>query len=121
MDELLKQLSELYAQRDLLNADMATKRQEILAPVQAQLDALEEVTAPMFEAINQKIAALENEAKEAVIQEGKSVKGFGLHLVYTAGRVTWDAKFLDGLAAAHPDIIKARKVGQPSVSIRRDA
>ena len=29
MDELLKQLSELYAQRDLLNADMATKRQEI--------------------------------------------------------------------------------------------
>ena len=117
----LQVLSELYAQRDLLNADIATRRAEILRAVQAELDALDEETAPMIEAVSGKIEAAERLAKDAVIQGGESVKGFGLHLVYTAGRVTWETKILDGMAALFPEINKARKVGAASVSIRRAA
>ena len=115
----LQVLSELYAQRDLLNADIATRRAEILRAVQAELDALDEETAPMIEAISNKIATAEVQAKEVVIQKGESVKGYGLHLVYTTGRVTWETKILDGMAALFPEINKARKVGAASVSIRR--
>ena len=119
--DALQTLSELYAQRDLLNSEIETKRREILRAVQAELDALEEETAPMIEAISNKIATAEVQAKEAVIQKGESVKGYGLHLVYTQGRVTWETKILDWLVAFYPEIGKARKVGAASVSIRRAA
>ena len=119
--DALQTLSELYAQRDLLNSEIETKRREILRAVQAELDALDEETAPMIDAVSGKIEAAERLAKDAVIQGGESVKGFGLRLVYTPGRVTWETKILDGMAALFPEINKARKVGAASVSIRRTA
>lgn len=118
MDELLT-LSDLYCERDLLLADIATKRAAIMQAVQAELDALEEETAPMLKAVGEKIAIVEERAKAMVITQGESVKGCGLHLVYTKGRVSWETKMLDGMAALFPEINKARKVGEPSVSIRR--
>lgn len=117
----LQVLSELYAQRDLLNSEIETKRAEILRAVQAELDALDEETTPMVEAVSEKIIIAEEVAKQGVLKQAESVKGFGLHLVYTQGRVTWETKILDGMAALFPEINKARKVGSASVSIRRAA
>jgi hypothetical protein len=56
--------------------------------------------------------------KESVIAGGESVKGEFLHAVYVKGRTTWETKLLDGFAAAHPEILQFRKVGEPSVTIR---
>ncbi len=39
--------------------------------------------------------------------------------VWSKGRETWDTKSLDGYALAHPEIASLRKVGDPSVSIRK--
>ena len=118
MDEL-NTLSSLYAERDLLLADVETKRKAILAQVQAQLDELEEETMSMLKAVGEKIAIVEEKAKAATIAQGESIKGFGLHLVYTKGRVSWETKMLEGMAAMFPEINKARKVGDPSVRILR--
>ena len=49
---------------------------------------------------------------------GATVKANGLMAVYNKGRVSWDSKLLDGYAVAHPEILAARKEGDPSVTIR---
>lgn len=61
---------------------------------------------------------LEDEIRAEVLAAGKSAKGSLLSASFSAGRVTWDGKMLDGLAIAMPEINAARKVGEPSVSIR---
>ncbi len=93
---LLEQLTEAYARRDLLNID---KKNAI--PVEG------------------KISELEEQAKQAVLEAGDTVKGGALQAVYSKPRVTWDSKQLDGLMIVIPELAQARKVGQPSVSIRK--
>ena len=70
-------------------------------------------------AINAEVTLLTSEVKAAVEAVGYSVKGQKLHAVYTAGRVSWDDRFLQGYAATHEEILQARKEGSPSVSIRK--
>ena len=62
---------------------------------------------------------LSAQIKEAVIREEKSVKGEHYHAVYVRGRVSWNSDMLDGMIVAFPALEKARKVGAPSVTIRR--
>ncbi len=71
--------------------------------------------APVLE----NIAKLTDEIKTAVIAGSASVKGTYLHAVYSKPRVTWDSKGLEGFMVAHPEIEAFRKVGNPSVSIRK--
>lgn len=61
---------------------------------------------------------LESEIKAAVIALGETVKADGIMAVYNKGRESWDGKALSGYAAAHPEILVFRSVGDPSVSIR---
>lgn len=56
--------------------------------------------------------------KASVIAEGESVKGERLQAVWVKGRTSWDTKALDGYSAAHPEIERFRKVGEPNVTIR---
>lgn len=122
MNELiapLATLAELYAQRDLLHADLDTHRAKILAPINPQLAELEEEYAPMLEAVNAKIEQAETAAKTAIIASGASQKACGIHVIYTKPRVTWDTPFLDGLCTLIPEIKKARHEGAPSARIDR--
>lgn len=48
-----------------------------------------------------------------------SVSGNVLMAVYSQGRITWDSAGLDGYALVHPEILSLKKVGKPSVTIRR--
>jgi hypothetical protein len=62
---------------------------------------------------------LESEVRLAVLAHGETVKGDKYKAVFSKGRVTWDTKGLDGFAVAHPEIETLKRVGNPSVSIRR--
>lgn len=118
--EKLEQLTELYAQRDLLHLDQTKARDNAIPASVAQ--ALADVDAefmPKHQAIAEKIEALESEAKTAVLAEGATVKGGALQAVYAKGRVTWDGKKLDGMMSLIPQLEDARKVGEPSVTIRK--
>lgn len=118
--QLLEQLTELYAQLDLLNIDREKAKQEIIPQdVRDALEALALEYSPKQEAVGQKIAELEAQVKDEVIASGQTAKGGALQAVYTKGRVSWDSKVLDGLMIAVPELEKARKQGEPSVSIRR--
>lgn len=115
----LQALADMYAERDLINLDLAQKSAEIMRPVQPELEALSAEYAPLLDTVGQRIAALEAEIKQATLVAGKSQGNGGrVVAVYTAGRTAWDGKRLEGYAAAHPEIEMFKSVGAPSVSIR---
>lgn len=117
--EMLDRLAEYQAQKDLANADKQALIDAVLTDeIKAKIADIETEFANKTEAVSENITVLESEIKQAVLSGGESVKGNLLHAVYAKGRVSWDAKTLDGFAVTHPEILFARKEGAPSVSIR---
>jgi len=118
--QLLEQLTEAYARRDLMNIEQAQEREAAIPEeVRDALTALAEKFTAQFEPLNDLINTLEAKAKDAVLAEGSSVKGGALHAIYAKGRVSWDSKKLDGMMIIIPELSQARKEGEPSVSIRK--
>lgn len=119
IEQLLTELSELRSQAELLRMDMQEKTDSVITVAQrAEIAAIEAEYEPMLETVNAKIAEAEHAVKAAVAEHGETVKANGLQAVYSPGRVTWDAKSLDGFAINHPELFAFRKEGKPSVSIR---
>lgn len=119
-EQILKDLTEAYAKRDLLKIDHDKARDAVIPEeVEAALADVDQEFSPLFEAIADRIEKLEAQAKEATLAEGKTVKGGALQAVFSAGRVTWNSDMLDGMIALLPDIAKARKEGKPIITIRK--
>ena len=115
----LEQLSDMRAQQDAIRLRFDEMRAGIITPeIKQQLDDLQAEQDGLQSGLAANMNQLESEIKAFVIGLGVTVKGAGLMAVYNKGRVSWDSKYLDGYAAAHPEILDARKVGEPSVSIR---
>ncbi len=57
---------------------------------------------------------------QAIIAKLNELSDIGVHLhaVFSQGRVTWDTKGLDRFALSHPEVVKFRKQGTPSVALR---
>ena len=119
--EMLNQLDELYAHRDLLSADWNKARDEVVPDeVKAKLEDIEFEFGDKAKVLDEKIDELRKAIQgEVVLIHKKTIKGSHFQAVYAKGRVTWDTKALDGYAAGHPEINQFRKEGEPSVSIRR--
>jgi len=118
--ERLDELAESEALRDMLDmqknelidAAIPTDVKERIAEIEAEFE-------PKIDSVTQNIIDLTGYIKRAVSEIGKSVKGARLHAVWSKGRISWNTRALDGYAAAHPEIEQFRKVGKPSVSIRK--
>lgn len=107
---------------EVLTQAQEAARRVILAPVQAQLDALTAQYAPDLQHLADKRAALEASVKTDVKMLGESVKGTHFQAVFAKGRVSWNDDQLMGYAVAgHPEIEAFRSVGDPSVSMRKVA
>lgn len=119
IEEKLNQLADYRAQIDVIKFKKQDAIALILTPeIKAELDEIEAEFAPMTEAAQANIAALESEIKESVIFNGTTVKGEFLMAVYSKPRASWDTKGLDGYAVAHPEIKSFQSFGKPSVAIR---
>ena len=118
--QILDQLTEAYAQLDLLQIDHAQKRDDAIpSEVEAVLADIDIEFEPKLDAVKELISNLEEQAKKAVLEAGETVKGGALQAVYVKGRVSWDTKKLDGLMIVLPELNQARKVGEPTVTIRK--
>lgn len=115
---LIEELELLYAEREQLRQKKQEAMEEAMAPVQEALDDIEADFAVFAEDLEGAIERQEAGLKAWVLAHGATVKAGRLQAVYMPGRVTWDAKALEGYAAAHPELLPFRRVGQPSVSIR---
>jgi hypothetical protein len=94
------------------------RRASIMAAVKDELDALAAEFAPLMDAANASRDTAKATAVDAVKAAGETVKGDRLMLVYGKPRETWDTKALTGYAAAHPEIERFKKVGEPTVTVR---
>jgi phage host-nuclease inhibitor protein Gam len=88
--------------------DISARKREISAEYQGKEQAAAE-----------NIAKLEKAIKEAAREHGKTVKGKHFSAVYVKGRVSWNTDMLDGMIALVPQLEKARKEGEPSITIRK--
>lgn len=121
MTDLIAKIDALADARDRITAtrlEWEALRDRIMEPIKKELADLDAEFTPLLEAAQEQAATLENEVRADVLTAGASVKGSRLHVIWQKGRVSWDGKSLDGYAAAHPEVLRFRKEGEPSVSIR---
>jgi len=118
-EEKLNQLANFRAQIDMLNLQKQEAIDKVLTPeIKAELEAIDAEFGDKSEGAKENIAALEAEIKDAVVNQGATVKGEFLMAVYNKARASWDTKGLDGFAVAHPEIRAFQSFGKPSVTIR---
>ena len=115
LDRLAEKRSEADA---LAGARDHARERSIPAEVLQAIVVIDAQFDPMIADIQTSISALEQQIRDHVLKLEKSVKGTSLQAVLTPGRVTWDTRALDGVAATIPEIARFRRVGQPSVTIR---
>lgn len=77
-------------------------------------NAFKKETADLKQAIDD----LESEIKTEVLKRGETIKTDTISAIWMKGKETWDGKLLAGYALAHPDILAAKKVGEPQVQFR---
>lgn len=117
--ESLDLLESAHDARTVLQMEKQRLIDTVLTPaIKAQLTEIDAEFEQRETEIANAIASLEARVKADVAALGESVKSERLHAVYMKGRVAWDAKALDGYAAAYPDLLRFRSEGEPSVSIR---
>jgi hypothetical protein len=117
---MIDQYSEYQAQIDALSLEKQALVDSILTPeIKAQLAAIDAEFAGKAETAQGKMAELSEAIKNCVIAQGETAKGAHHQFCFTKGRESWDGKSLSGYAAAHPEILAFRKVGDPSVSVRK--
>jgi len=113
---MLDKLAELEAQRDAIRLAVTDSAQA--QRVLDEYEALQERIVDATRDVTTQIAGLRLAIEQSVLELGCTVSGSRLTAVWSKPRVTWDTKVLDGFALAHPEIVAARHVGQPTVSIR---
>jgi len=116
---MLDSLADMRFRRDLINSDKQAAIDGVLTvEIKAALAGIDAEFGEQMAAADVSIGELENAVKSAVVVHGESIRGQHLMAVWSKPRVSWDAKALDGFVAAHPEMERFRKVGEPSVSIR---
>ena len=118
--QMLDKLADFQAHRDVLALQKQELINTVLTPeIKAKLAEIDVEFGSQLEGVNINIAELEQKVKAAVIETGGTVKGQFLMAVWAKGRVSWDTTALAGFAAAHPEILQFRRIGEPSVSLRK--
>lgn len=117
IQEELSQLSLLRGALTSLNRDKEGIIQQLLANCPDLQETYNNLNQNILH-ITERICDVEKEVKTEVVALGESVKGDSLHAVFSNGKTSWDTKGLDGFAVANPKILKFKKTGNPSVSIR---
>ena len=70
------------------------------------------------EAIINRMKELQSDLKEELVGLGQSVKTDRIMVTYSSGKVIWNDDFLSGYAISHPEILQAKKTGEPFVTFR---
>jgi hypothetical protein len=117
--ENAKAWGEAVRKKEQIDRDLTDGVAEVFAQVDIRKQEIAAEFAGKAETASEHIARLTAEIKTEVAKVGATVKGSHYQAVYVRGRVTWNTDMLDGMIAVLPQLEKARKVGAPSVTLRR--
>jgi hypothetical protein len=115
--QVLQQMKGVNAALEITRLDYEAKQRAIMATVQSDLDALRDEYTPMLDSAKDMLSGLEADAKRHVVTTGETAKIDGLAVTFVKGRTSWDTKALDGYSAAHPEIERFKREGEPSARI----
>ena len=116
----LDRLAELLAEIAVINIEKKSLINGVMtAEIKEQIADIEEEFKPRIGEINQKANDLEKRIKEEVIVHGETIKGNLLQAVWSKARTSWDTKGLNGYLVNNPELNQFKKIGKPSVSIRK--
>jgi hypothetical protein len=113
----LNRLAELRIAAGQTRSDHENKRAEILKQVHGALESLDAEFEPLLKVNSEEIQRLEAEIKNDVLRHGRSIHSEQLYAVYSR-RLSWDSKGLSQYAETHPELLRYRREGNPTVSIR---
>ena len=120
IEEMLEKLSEYQSQHDLMLLDKQSLIDSVLTPeVKAKLAEIDAEFNDKASTVENNIVELESLVKAEVLKTGKTVKGSHMMAVWNKGRISWDNKVLDDLMIVLPELSKARKEGDPFVSLKK--
>ena len=111
--KLFLAIKDLQDQKDVLKSNVLTEEQV------ATINQIEEDFEGQLRPLIQELKRLEDNLKAITIAKGETQRGTMHMFTYSKPRVTWDSKGLEGYMVAHPEVKAFRKVGDPSVSVRK--
>ena len=87
------------------------------------LDEVRKLTAKrlaLVESMETTAAEHEAEARRLTLEHGSTIShpDVMLQAVFNKARIKWDDKKLQGYAVSHPEVLRFREEGSPSISIR---
>jgi len=113
-----RQLDETRATAIALRQADLSRRLDILAKVQPEIDALDAEMSSRLKPLEAEMARLEVLLKEGVRAAGRTFFYEGIRVTFARGRITFDNKGLQAYALRNPEVNEFRKVGKPIVSLR---
>jgi phage host-nuclease inhibitor protein Gam len=122
---LMNKYMDLKSQASSLEADKKKLIDETMPKeVREKVSEIEEEFAGKNEKAQKALADLEEEIKNGVVSLRKTLAVKGLKADFHPGRVTWDAKALEGVVESNPDVAKViapfKKQGKDYASFRFD-
>jgi hypothetical protein len=120
LDELSALQMAIETNREYFNGLKEDWMKQIPVEVKNELDKIDVEFNERQAAVGKAISELEAEIKQDVLHIGSTVKGSFLMAVWNKARETVDMKQLKGYAVAHPEVNSMIKIGEPSVTIRKN-
>lgn len=121
LNALFARLEAMRAERIAAQREYVFRRLDILAPVQAQLDALDAETSARLKQLEEAVESAELAVRQAVVGYGRSYWRGKVKATFYRPSVTFDTKALHEYAATHPELEQFKKVGQPRVTIKYES
>ena len=116
LDRLAELRDDLAARNTRYDVEIEALEDEIPDEIRTKIEATKKTRDEDMAQINELIAGVDADVRDAVISVGETVNNGTLQAVYQV-RTTWDTKKLEGYAAAHPEVEKFR-TQKASVTIR---
>lgn len=125
--ELVERLAKAEEQISTIRSAQERKRAALLKPIAARLQDIDTEADRRAVGYMEQAKKIEAELRDKVADAAERMtyqhpNGIVYDCVYVGPKVTWDAKMLEGLAAAYPAVATAKKVAdRGTVQIRRSA
>src|SRR3990167_7164845 len=114
-EELMTTYESLLDKLEIVQAERELIVKKALETVAHELEILDE----SLTTLNNVAASAKTEVEVAVLDKKETISGEHYIAVWNKGRESWDGSKLNGFAMAHPEILQAKKIGEPTVSFRK--
>ena len=114
-EELLKHYESLIDKLEIVQTMRELIVKNALKTVEHELEVLDESVTTL----NSVVASAKAAVEVAVLDKKETISGEHCMAVWNKGRESWDGSKLNGFAMAHPEILQAKKIGEPTVSFRK--